>query len=466
MEFEDLCENFLEMEKDLELLGETVTGTHFWERVRFFVYKDLLKSLDISDETGVDDTGFSQYLSGISLLLRNAVESNRNPFLASEADLLFYGKGRRKNLGDGLWWDIYIDPLLDGIESSSLCLERPYNLSHARPAKTERLRYTDLILYTGTLFQKLGVTPSVTADESALLERIESEIDSRFGVAVPVERMVRNDLARRRVRLPLYRRIVRRIDPEIAFLTSSYNGRETFVEACQSEGVPVVELQHGVITPYHMGYSYPYSDKHVFPDYFFSFGEYWSESVNLPLPDENIIPIGYPFLEKRVSDYDHITPTDQVVIISQPPYAESLSQFAVELSESELHETIVYKLHPKEYADWEERYPHLIDSKVEVSAGEPPLYELFAESCVQIGVDSTALYEGLRFELETYVLDEAGSVQMEYLLSNKHATLIQSIEEYLTARKVDNNGSSVDSEFFFSQDSIQNFRNAVDMIRK
>jgi hypothetical protein len=260
--------------------------------------------------------------------------------------------------------------------------------------------------------------------------------------------------------------MVRRIDPEVAVLTSSYNGRETFVEACQAEDVPVVELQHGVVTSYHMGYSYPYDDKNVFPDYFFSFGDYWSEAVDLPLPDENVIPIGYPFLETRAAEYRSIETERQIVVISQPPYGESLSRFAVALSESAaIDEAVVYKLHPKEYADWKKRYPHLVGSAVEVSAGEPPLYELFAESHAQVGVDSTALYEGLRFELDTYILDEAGSVQMEYLLSNSHATLIQSTEEYLTARTADDHGSSVDSTFFFSSYSIERFQDAVDMIR-
>lgn len=465
-DFEALCDNFLEMETECELLDETVAGVHFWERVRFFVYKRLLTSLDISDETGSDDTGVSQYLSGFKLLLRNAVKVNRNPFFASDADLLFYGKGRRKNLNDGLWWDTYIDPILEETNSSSVCLERPYNLSHSRPEKTERLRYTDLILYTGTLLEKLGLKAPVTDAESALLERTESEIQSWFGVEVSLERMVRNDLAQRRVRLPLYQRAVRQIDPEVAFLTSSYNGRETFVEACQAEGVPVVELQHGVITNYHMGYSYPYDNKNVFPDYFFTFGEYWSDAVDLPLPDENVIPIGYPFLERRVSEYQHAETKDQVLVVSQPPHAETLSRFAVALSESTAtDETVVYKLHPKEYADWEERYPHLVSSAVEISAGEPPLYELFAESQAQIGVDSTALYEGLRFGLETYIFDDAGSVQMEYLLSNGHATLVRSAEEYLTARKAGDDGSNVDSEFFFSRNAADNFHSAVEMIK-
>lgn len=465
-DFESLRKNFLEMETDLDLLDETVAGVHFWERVRFFVYKQLLTSLDISDETGGDDTGASQYLSGLGLLLRNAVETNRNPFLASEADLLFYGKGRRKHLDDGLWWDIYIDPILDRINSSAVCLERPFNLSHAQPEKSERLRYTDVILYTGTLLQKLGLKAPVTEAESALLERTESEIHSRFGIRVPVERMVRDDLAHRRVRLPLYRRVIRQINPDLAFLTSSYNGRETFVEACQAEGIPVVELQHGVITKYHMGYSYPHNDKNVFPDYFFSFGDYWSESVDLPLPDEHVIPIGYPFLDKRASEYQHVQTREQIIIISQPPYAESLSQFAVELSELEaVDSAVIYKLHPKEYADWEEQYPHLINSTVEISAGEPSLYELFAESHTQIGVSSTALYEGLRFGLDTYILNASGSVQMEYLLSNGHATLLHSAKEYLTARTANDDGTNVDNEFFFSQNAIENFSSAVEMIK-
>lgn len=381
MDFETLCEEFLEMEVECGLLDQTVAGVNYWERVRFFVYKRLLTGLDISDETRGNDTSFRQNLSGLKLLLRNAIEPKRNPFLISEADLLFYGKGRRKKVDDSRWWDIYIDPILDDIRSSAVCLERPYNLSHARPAKTEQLRYTDLILYTGTLLQKLGFTASMTAAESSILKQTESEIRSQFGVQVPVERLVRNDLSRRRVRLPLYRRVIRQSNPEIAFLTSSYNGRETFVEACQAEGVPVVELQHGVVTSYHMGYSYPYKQKSVFPDYFFSFGEYWSESVDFPLPDENVISIGYPFLEKRAAEYQHVETKNQVIVISQPPYADRLSRFAVSLSESRaVDETVVYKLHPKEYADWKQRYPHLADSEVEISAGEPPLYKLFAES--------------------------------------------------------------------------------------
>lgn len=80
-------------------------------------------------------------------------------------------------------------------------------------------------------------------------------------------------------------------------------------------------------------------------------------------------------------------------------------------------------------------------------------------------MDSTAIYEGLRFGLDTYILDGTGAVQMEYLLSNSHATLVQSAQEYLTVRAAEDHNSTMDSEFFFSHDSTERFQRAVDMIR-
>jgi hypothetical protein len=66
----------------------------------------------------------------------------------------------------------------------------------------------------------------------------------------------------------------------------------------------------------------------------------------------------------------------------------------------------VYKPHPGEVDRWREEYPWLVDAPVDVvGADGPPLHRLFAESRAQVGVYSTALYEGLRFGLETYLLD-------------------------------------------------------------
>jgi hypothetical protein len=464
-DFSELHEEFLAMESELDLLNEIIGDVHFWERLRFSVHKDIATGTGLMDATPSDGDGVSEHLAGSWLLARNALV--RNPFLTPDSDLLFYGKGRRKQLQDGRWWDIYIDPLIDSIDRSATCLERPYNVSHSRPAKTDCLRYTDLIQYAGTLLETVGVgRVSLSESERASLGEIESEIAARFDVDVSLVERVRRDLSHRRVRLPLYRTMLHRVSPKAAFLTASYGGRETFVEACQAEGIPIVELQHGVITRYHMAYSFPDVSKHVFPDYFFTFGDYWTDSVELPLPDEHVIPVGYPYLERRSSRYADRIPDNRILVISQRRAREQLSRFALLLDESDAVDSdVIYKLHPDESGEWREAYPRLADSNVEVVGDEPPLYELFATSTTQVGVNSTALFEGLKFGLDTFVLDAPGWEYMTYLVDSGFAAVVSSVEEFVdTYQAGDVDFESVDETYFFEPDALSNFEDAVTQI--
>lgn len=460
-DFSELHAEFLKLESELDLLNQTIDGVYFWERLRFSVHKEIGTKTGLIDATPIDESTGSEYLSGIWLLARNVLV--RNPFFASEAELLFYGKGRRKRLEDRRWWDIYVDPVVETVNHSSTCLERPYNVSHYRPAKTDSLRYTDLIQYAGTFLETVGISRVPISDsERGLLKKIESKIATRFDVDISLTGRVHSDLAHRQVRLPLYRLLIRRVSPKLAFLTASYGGRETFVEACQAEGVPTVELQHGVITRYHMAYSFPNTQKHVFPDYFFSFGEYWADSVELPLPNEKVIPVGYPYLERRLAKYADCSAEKRILIISQRRASEQLSTFALQLGESEaIKSDVVYKLHPDEYDAWPSAYPQLVDSNVTVVQNDPPLYELFATSTTQVGVNSTALFEGLNFDLDTFVLDAPGSEYMEYLVENEFAATVSTAEEFINAYRAGIEFDTIDEAYFFEPDALANFEAAV-----
>jgi len=460
---DEVAEDFFSLEKDLELLDIKLDGVYFWERIRISVFQSITAELaGSSSENTESGEGYRDYLSGAWLLLRNLLI--KNPFLANDGELLFYGKGRRKRMQDGFWWDIYIDPVVDELGGDTVVLERPFNLSHRTPAKTPCLRYTDLIEYAGTVLQKTGAVEAPVSDEqNSKVDEIESRIRSEFGVEVPLRSMVEQDLSLRKARLPLYRRLVRRIDPEVAFLTVSYNGRETFVEACQAEGVPVVELQHGVINGYHMAYSFPYENKHVFPDYFFSFGEFWSDFTDLPLPDKNVYPVGYPYIQRRSGEYTDVDETDKVVFISQPDTGGYLSDIALDLDNSDSYDgKVVYKLHPKEYDVAENRYPSLMDSEVFVVSDDPPLYRIFAESKAQVGVSSTALYEGLNFGLETYVLRVLGSEYMKPLLDNGYATEVSSADDLIPELSDESSDSHVQREYFFEPNPAENFQEGLD----
>jgi hypothetical protein len=115
---------------------------------------------------------------------------------------------------------------------------------------------------------------------------------------------------------------------------------------------------------------------------------------------------------------------------------------------------------------WEEEYPWLAESNVRVIDGaEPPLYRLFAESSAQIGVGSTAVYERLCFDVETFVFEADGAELLRPLLEDGVASFVGDVDEL-----VGNLGSGAkerfDREQFFRLGAVENILEELDRIRE
>lgn len=462
-DFDDLHRTFLRMEEDLSLFDLTVDGVPIWERIRFRIHREILFELGIwGYEQPTREADLSTYVSKLGLWGTNLVR--KNPFLASEHEVLFWGHERRKRLEDGYWWDVYCDPIHRSLELDSLHVELPYDNTHLSPARTENLRYLDLIQITGGMRRRAGlVDVDLTAEKRRRLDGVTEYIEREFGVIVDVEDVAREALSYRASTIGLYRRFLRRVDPEVVVLVVS-NGKETFIEVCKERDVPVVELQHGILNEYEYAYSYPGDrTKRAFPDYLFTFGEYWHRQVELPVPDERIRPVGYPFLEDRVEEHQQVERREQVLFLSQPNIGESLARVAVEFDEDHPSD-VVFKIHPHEYGHWRSDYPWLVSSDVEiVGDGGRSLYRLFAESTAQVGVFSTALYEGLRFGLDTYLVDLPGVVHLSDLYETDRATLVGDAGE-LTSAMVEPDHEPIDAGSLFRPDPITRIDDELSMI--
>ena len=455
-----------ELENELNLFSIQVNQVPIWERIRFKIFREINQDKDQGQAHTQTGTGLSEHLKGITLWLKNTI--HRNSYFAGEHDFLFWGHQRRKLEEDGYWWDIYCDPIHEQTELDYVHMEAPYLLSHRSPAKTQQLRYLDFIQFTGTLQRKFGLrSPSIPDDVIKRLHEAEEEIQRRFEADVDLVSKTKEVLHVRNTTLPLYERLLERIDPNVVVMVVSY-GKETFIEACKRKGIPVVELQHGVIYDHHFGYSYPDgTTKTTFPDYLLTFGEFWNENARFPIPDDRVIPVGYPYLEGRLDKYDDIEPTEQLLFISQGTIGQELSQFALKVHEDDrIDHEVVYKLHPGEYDRWEDEYPWLAESDVRVIDGsEPPLYRLFAESNAQIGVGSTAVYEGLCFDLKTFVFETAGADVLKPLVEDGSASAIGSVEGLVKSLNPENE-QNFSRDYFFKPHSISNIVSELNRIRQ
>ena len=235
-------------------------------------------------------------------------------------------------------------------------------------------------------------------------------------------------------------------------------------QVAHEKGIYVIELQHGTMAKNHIAYHYE-SDGNIknLPDEILFFSDYWKNMVKLPSNVE-LVSTGFPYFETQKEKYPSKLHTKQTILfISQGTIGVYLSQFAVELF-SKIDKNkykIMYKLHPGEYFEWEKRYPWLKQSEVNViDDNSRSIYELFAVSDIQIGVYSTALYEGLGYYLDTYIYGVGEYEEMEKVIENGYGKLVFSVDELLEL--LGSNSGKCNNMDFWKTDALNNIMQEIE----
>jgi UDP-N-acetylglucosamine transferase subunit ALG13 len=235
----------------------------------------------------------------------------------------------------------------------------------------------------------------------------------------------------------------------------AYN--KALVAAAKANNIEVIEIQHGTISPYHLGYNFPNCEHELdyFPDTFYSFGDYWSEIVDFPIDKKKVILYGFPYMKTRKAKYKNIKKKEkQILFISQGAIGKELARFAYDAAQILKDYSIVYKLHPGEYDRWEKEYKELVlanklDNFEIVDNNKIELYNYFAESEYLVGVFSTAIYEGLAFDCKTILVDLPGIEYMKYLIEKEIVVMVEGIDD-LKDRIKHFKSKDYDENYFFA----------------
>src|SRR5688572_4917446 len=132
---------FLRLEETNRFFDAMCGRVAFWDLVRPSVFEKL--HLRVSS-TGQAATPPAREGRDLRRLL-NALAPRHNPWLMPRREVLFWGHSRRQLLDDGRYWDLYIDPLLDGASTSFNYVEEPFRTLHLKPTRTEQVRYSEPI---------------------------------------------------------------------------------------------------------------------------------------------------------------------------------------------------------------------------------------------------------------------------------------------------------------------------------
>jgi hypothetical protein len=470
--FGGIAELIKRMEFELGLLKDETYGRdarHVWEASRSKLQSYLNVQLSLQEQTHeapdrIRQMSLFNLISYICRFLYSVAVKNWIWAPRGREWLIFRFPRRRKYYLGG-YEDIYTDDLIDEIGyKHCVVIDKPYLRRHYVPQRHSSFHIEMVYLISRICKYIKPYYDSIPMDK--MIDRIQSYLEEKY---IYIEEInIKNIITYKRFFADYisYLYMLKWLRPKKVLLLVSYF-QAPLVLAASTLQIPTVELQHGVIASEHLGYSMSIGmKKRTFPDYLLLFGNYWKQSVdNMPLPPERLIVFGYPYFERVSKKNSSMTRMkNNIVLISQRAIGKELSQFAVRLAVLKKDSyKIFFKLHPGERNRARKIYPELYEAQRQgllevVDTDTPALYTLFAQSYWQIGVYSTALFEGIALGCQTILVDLPGIEYMEPLVKRGYAQLVGKPEEIL----FDKENNMIQAELF-AQDWRSNWKKFDDM---
>jgi len=393
-----LCRAVWQVEKDLSLLDWRIGDASPWPIIRMRVFHELTRRSGIHGASHpVRRTPYDK----LRLVGRHVAGLvTRNPFVG-RYDALVVPHPRKPG---GV--EIYTDELRRTLGSSALILDSGIN---GTPLAGSR----NLDFFTSAA----GAVHKRQLDDRGIADALRD----LTGVSVPVGALLAREVPKHLRLRALYRALLRRHRIKTVYVVVAYF-HQHIVGAARDLGIRVVELQHGAISPFHLGYSYPgrpeVADQ---PDDLWCFGSYWTSVADLPAGMSTTV-IGAPYLPEVGQKDPRL-----VVFLSQGTVGADLLHVAEAVTKEHPSLDVVFRLHPSERAS-----DYTIPAGVELSTSGNTL-DLLASATYQVGVSTTALFEGMALGCRTAVANLPGHEYLDPAIAAGHALLMTSPSQLISA---------------------------------
>jgi hypothetical protein len=353
------------------------------------------------------DTDLAPRLEGVvskaRRLVRMAQPSPRSArTLRGPVPVLFSGTGSRNIPSPSGEVNPLLGPFAEVLGDDAAMVQYEPIATDRRSAFTPTVTLADAIA-AAELRARLVPTSAATLRESrevaeAILGRVDHQLEpARRDRAL---RMFEARVRRAATLAGSYARLLDNVRPRVLVLQqAAYGDRSTFVAAAHERGILVAEPQHGWIGASHGAYNFgaAASDPRLrvaLPDVLLTFGDFWSESINVPFATT---VVGKAAVDDARRD---VVPLGErpreVLYVSTVVDPEEVARFVLTLRDAvPTGWTIVFRPHPKERGVVSQRYPSLVDAPGIRLDDERDPFRSFARSRVVVGATSTALYEVL-----------------------------------------------------------------------
>lgn len=421
---------FKEMEKKEDLFSRQVFNVYYWKLIRISVYNRIAEKLGLMNIT---HPNLSRRMDLSSLIRVERVRLLKNAFSRHGLfDNIVYRHRRRIEV-DGKYVEVnteYLSELLPelmtgrtayvetGIAYNNRNIENDSSFLIISPFKS--------IFYS--IFFRICRNNPVIKNE---LYQINQIIKNNLNVNVDLGPSILSSIKGYKLSYSLHKKYLRKVQAKKVFIVCSY-GKEGIISAAKDLGIETYEIQHGMISPLHMGYSFPGSTQvPYFPDNILLYGDFWKKEANYPVDESRLIVVGSPYTEMQISKYSkYEREEDTILFISSGEYGKQLSKLAIDFHNEHPNVIVYYKLHPSEFGVWSDIYPYLknIDN-IKVVEDKINLYELFARCSFLVGVNSTAIYESFALETKVILYNTVGIEDMAHIIKEFHLPIVNNSRE-------------------------------------
>ena len=257
----EICQNIWALEEKYELNHKEIQGCYPWQLIRMYLYYEITRKTNVFESAQQSSLSLFDKINSFLPFLKNSILSN--PLSGNEEiDVLIFDHPR-KVIFQGEYQDIYsyfLKDILNEMGRTFETIESPYLNQHFRNKeniKENHVKFNDRILLGSFIHKTMnrGKLP-FTEEERQLINTVKGELESIFKIEIDLFKIMEDHILNFRHDYEKYIELLQKRNPKCVFLVVAYENK-ALVAACKKMNIEIIELQHGTISPYHLGYSYP-----------------------------------------------------------------------------------------------------------------------------------------------------------------------------------------------------------------
>jgi len=421
----EVAEKLFEIEKELNLFDKKIQNIYFWKVIRFDIYLAILIKLNLLSVNHKERQYVEKFLRVVRIIKNSFYYSSSN----KKVNSIILENPRKVKDECGNYYDLYTKYLIENLQKEEIKIEViDLGLNGNHYEKEDSIRKFGDSFYFDIICRLFFKIKGFNQKEQLIIEKLNFKLNSVFNIKIDLNKIIVNNLTTFHLSYKKFYSLFKNKENKELYLVCSY-GKEGIIKAAQDLEIKVIELQHGAMNKYHVGYSFDsYTKIPYFPDEMQLFGKFWSDITPIPISDNSLKYIGFEDLNRKLKFYRGIKKINKLVFLSQWTVNDELFEKAVEVAKVYTTYQIVFRLHPANN-NIKDSFLSLIKEKnilnLKLSDLDDPLQRELSDAKYVVGVYSTAIYEALSFNCEIILLDLYGIEQMEFLINNNLATKIK-----------------------------------------